>query len=610
MLDYLLFPPNTINNLKIIGDINNTLGWLVAIIFCITRLPRSWWKKETRATLTTPLQIAQQKLPIWIAGVFFINAIERGAYMYYDMLHVAPLLDWPSIVLLLRYPFLLLAVVSLYRRSLSSLARLRLALDGFIILTALLTFSWYFLVGPIIPKIHQNIPEVLVVIGYPLADLILCFYLFQLSFRNSEPAFRFIRRLFSWGLLGIVVADLCDVSQFRQANSVLSLLQGLILCLGYILITLSVQALRNINAQQYMYTNKVQQEEEVASHNYALSPFLWQHLLPSACVPVVLFFIAFIRSKRSTDYLAVGVFLAGLALILQLVLRQVLVIYETFIANRALQSVQKELYKKNLALTQANHQLEEQAQQLELAYEQQNQANKLKDQFLLNVNHELRTPLTELHGYLELLQLSQGSIDVQARERFLAHALNGSNELQRLVNTILDALRSEHARETLHSEEIGVTSIVQEVIDLFDPRKREAYGLDLRIAEGLTVYADRQYLRQILTNLLSNAFKYAPRQTPIIIGAQMVSASTDEPSSVRMWIQDYGFGIPPKDVASLFDKFFRLAQHQNSSIHGTGLGLYICRQLVEAMNGQIWVESSGIVGEGSCFIFTLPTKHL
>src|ERR1019366_1597658 len=98
----------------------------------------------------------------------------------------------------------------------------------------------------------------------------------------------------------------------------------------------------------------------------------------------------------------------------------------------------------------------------------------------------------------------------------------------------------------------------------------------------------------------------APSQTPIRINAQKEPA--DEPPYICISIQDYGPGIPPDSIASLFDKFFRLLQHQSSSIRGTGLRLYICKQLVEAMNGRIWVESSGIAGEGSRFCFTLPSS--
>lgn len=608
VLHYSLFAPGTIDSLQIIGDVGNTLGWLLAVCFCISRLPRSWWKRETRVAITSALQTAQLRMPFWILLVFSVNVIERGAYMYYDMMHTAPALDWPSIFLLLRYPFLLLAVLSLYRHALPFIARLRLALDGFLILTALITFSWYFLLGPIILEAHPSAFEKIGAIAYPLCDLVLCFYLFQLSFRNSEPAFRFVKRLMVPGVLGIVISDLFNISQLLQASPVLPLLQSLILCLGYILIALAVQALYRIKAEQYIPAQETRDEE--MSSIPAFSLFLWKSLLPSACVPAVLLFMVYIWSAGGTGPLATGVYLAGFALIMQLVLRQILVVYETFISNQALRRMQKELHGKNVALTRANRRSDEQAQELAIAYEQQCQDSKLKDQFMLSINHELRTPLTELHGYLELLHYTQGTIDAETHESYLSHALHGSYELQRMVDTVLEALRSEYARESAHNEEVIVTSVVQEVVELFDPGKREAYQINLAVPAELTVQADRQYLRQILSNLLSNAFKYTPSHTTIVVGAQEVPAtipSTDALSHVHIWVQDYGPGIPPDNIALLFGKFFRLARHQTSSIRGNGLGLYICKQLVESMNGRIWVESSGVPGEGSRFCFSLPS---
>jgi signal transduction histidine kinase len=610
ILHYFLFAPGAIDSLKIIGDVGNTLGWLLAVSFCISRLPRSWWKRETRAAIASTLQAAQLRVPFWIAVVFSVNVIERGAYMYYDMMYTAPALDWPSIFLLLRYPFLLLAMLSLYRHALSFMARLRLAFDGFLILTALITFSWYFLLGPIILYGQQSAFEKMGAIAYPLSDLILCFYLFQLSFRNSDPAFRLVRRLFLPGVLGIVIADLFNISQLIQTSPVLPLMQSLILCLGYILIALSIQALHNIKVEQCIPADEAQDKEAASAP--VLSLFLWQSLLPSACVPAIVLFMVYIWFAGGTGPLARGVYLAGIALIVLLVLRQILVMYETFISNQALRRMQKELHGKNVALTQANRRSDEQAQELAIAYEQQCQDSKLKDQFMLNVNHELRTPLTELHGYLELLHYTQRTIDAETHELYLSHALHGSEELQRMVDTVLEALRSEYARESAHNEEVIVTSVVQEVVEFFDPGKREAYQINLAVPAELTVQADRQYLRQILSNLLSNAFKYTPSHTTIVVGAQEVPAtipSTDALSHVHIWVQDYGPGIPPDNIALLFGKFFRLARHQTSSIRGNGLGLYICKQLVESMNGRIWVESSGVPGEGSRFCFSLPSAQ-
>lgn len=606
LLHRFLFASNTINNLQFVADFSNTVGWLVGVLFCLSRLPHFRWKHENRENSAYQLQKTQKRVLLWITVVFAINAIERGAYLYYDMIHTVPLFNWPEILLLLRYPLLLLAFTSLYRHFPSFIRRFQLTLDGFLILTALLAFGWYFLLGPIILGNHQSAFEKATVIAYPLADAILCFYLFQLSFRDSEPAFRLVRRLFLLGLLLLVFSDLCDIFQILQMSFVWPLLQALTSCLGYILIAFAIQALSTVTLAQYTPIDSIQDERgpEVPS----FSVFLWRILLPTACVPAVLFFMIILRVSGGTGPLALGVNAAGMTLFLLLILRQMLVMYESFISHKNLQTVQKELYVKNAELTQTNFRLATQTQELATAYEQQRRANELKDQFLLNVNHELRTPLTEMHGYLELLHVSQDMLDAEARSKFLSHALNGSYELLRVVDTILDTLRSEDVRGMLQKEVLCVSSVVQEVLASVEPREREAHPCALTIPAGLTVYADRQNLCQILCNLLSNALKYSASQTQIVIGACEVpdSASATCLSSIHIWVQDYGAGIPPEDLLHLFEKFFRLARHQTSSIRGTGLGLYICKQLVEAMDGRIWAESSGVPGEGSRFCFTLP----
>ncbi len=247
-------------------------------------------------------------------------------------------------------------------------------------------------------------------------------------------------------------------------------------------------------------------------------------------------------------------------------------------------------------------------QQLAIAYERQRELNQIKDQFLLNVNHELRTPLTELQGYLELLRDYQGQLDEKMQATFLDHATRGCEELQLLVGNVLDAVQSDKKMKALHREKLCVAQEVAHVLELFDPRKRESYLLHQDISENLTVWGDQQSLRQVLRNLLSNAFKYAPPHTPIIIRAHLQESEDGQalsPQYVRICVKDAGPGIPRDEISLLFGKFVRLRRDLSGAVRGSGLGLYISKQLIEAMNGHIWVESSGMPGEGSCFCFTL-----
>ncbi len=243
------------------------------------------------------------------------------------------------------------------------------------------------------------------------------------------------------------------------------------------------------------------------------------------------------------------------------------------------------------------------------AYTQQQYLNQMKDQILLNVSHELRTPLTEVYGYLELLMTFSDKLDSATQMTFLRHATEGCEELQLLVNDVLDTVRSDNQPRMLHLKNVPVAQIVKNVLDNFDPRTIQNYDLQISIPETLIVQADERFMRQILRNLLSNAFKYTPPQTQLVIDAtpDTTHLRGNPPSpAICIRVKDSGPGIPPTDMPLLFEKFGRLERDVSSSTRGVGLGLYISKQLVEAMGGEIWVESSGIVGQGSQFCFTLP----
>lgn len=253
----------------------------------------------------------------------------------------------------------------------------------------------------------------------------------------------------------------------------------------------------------------------------------------------------------------------------------------------------------------AKHHSWQSEQHMTRAYKQEQHLNDLKDQFLLTINHELRTPLTALHGYLQLLQEHQSELEVSQQAPFLAEALQSSEELVHMVNRLLDALQYSNAALQPQYEELSLASLVQSAANLFEPQQWQSHHLDLLIPEQLKVRADRQFFHQILWNLLSNACKYSPPQTTVTVGAQQEMGASQQ-ESVCIWVQDAGLGIAPNEIPFLFGKFVRLKRDQAGTVPGAGLGLYICKQLVEALGGRIWVESSGVVGEGSRFSFTLP----
>lgn len=240
--------------------------------------------------------------------------------------------------------------------------------------------------------------------------------------------------------------------------------------------------------------------------------------------------------------------------------------------------------------------------QATLAYEQQRQINALKDQFLLNVSHELRTPLTVLAGSLELLAAQHERLDPMMRAQMLQEALASQEELVALVDQVLDATRVVDDIPLANAEAVNVQHLLQEVLAHLASGDLAAYTIRLQVSEQVMVWADPQFLRQVLRNLLANICNYVPTQTEI-----RIEATQAEPSSlVCLSVQDEGPGIPADELPLLFEKFVRLKRDLAASTRGTGLGLSICKQLVEAMGGRIWVESSGRLGEGSRFCLTLP----
>jgi signal transduction histidine kinase len=245
-------------------------------------------------------------------------------------------------------------------------------------------------------------------------------------------------------------------------------------------------------------------------------------------------------------------------------------------------------------------------QQLRDAHRHLQELDQLKDQFMITASHELRTPLTAVHGYLELLAEHGERITPQQKQEFLQKARRGCDELVLLLNNVMDAsrLEIEAGLRPVHLQQVDVEEEVRGVIDLVEPQiTQERRDVYVFIPDKLFVKTDPVRLRQVLLNISVNALKYSAAGTPLTFAAWTVH---DTVPSAIISITDKGKGILPQDQARLFQRFVRLESDINSIVRGSGLGLYISRRLVEAMGGKIWIESSGIPGEGSTFNFQLP----
>ncbi|MEO7018651.1 MAG: ATP-binding protein [Ktedonobacteraceae bacterium] len=237
---------------------------------------------------------------------------------------------------------------------------------------------------------------------------------------------------------------------------------------------------------------------------------------------------------------------------------------------------------------------------LRAAYERQKDLDRLKDQFIMTASHELRTPLTAVQGYIELLNQYNDELSVEMRTEFIQKAYRGCDELALLVGNIMDASRLQIESERIRLAPVELAASVRHVMEILEAvTRRERRPVSLAVPPGLFIQADDLRLRQILLNLVSNALKYSLPETPI----QLLALQGQ--GLVKISVRDYGLGVPREEQERLFERFVRLDRDMNSPVRGAGLGLYISKRLVAAMGGRLWVESSGVPGEGSTFSFTL-----
>lgn len=245
-------------------------------------------------------------------------------------------------------------------------------------------------------------------------------------------------------------------------------------------------------------------------------------------------------------------------------------------------------------------------QHLKVAHQRQKELDQLKDQFMITASHELRTPLTAVQGYLELLSQYHEILPEEEQREFLQKASRSCDELVVMLANVMDAsrLEVEAGNRSVHMESVSLREMVESVINLIGPHlKQEQREVHVSIPAHIKAIADPIRFRQVLTNISVNALKYSQPGTPL---AYSVHSFVNGNPWAIISISDKGNGIKPEDQAHIFERFFRLERDVNSPVRGSGLGLYISRRLIEAMNGKIWIESSGIPGEGSTFHIQLP----
>ena len=239
------------------------------------------------------------------------------------------------------------------------------------------------------------------------------------------------------------------------------------------------------------------------------------------------------------------------------------------------------------------------------------QLDELKDNFLSSVSHELRTPLTAIKGSAEIL-LEEEGVTEETRKQFLTIINSESDRLTRLINDVLDLARYEAGQERWYDEPNSIGDIVESAVAGIQALAIQN-NLDVNVSldsELSDVWCDPDKINQVLTNLLSNAIKFTPENGKIQIFAKesFIDGSAGDGRVVEIRVSDTGVGIATEDLDEIFQKFKQFGDTPPDVHRGTGLGLPICKEIVDHYGGRIWAESE--LGKGSVFTFTLPVNQI
>ncbi len=223
---------------------------------------------------------------------------------------------------------------------------------------------------------------------------------------------------------------------------------------------------------------------------------------------------------------------------------------------------------------------------------------KMRSDFVANVSHELKSPLTSIKGFAETLKYVE---DKPTREKFLDIIYIESERLTRLINDILTLSELENKDTSINFEKIDVNKSIEEIFYIMEPA---ANGKNINIkleleANQITIYGDRDKFKQMMINLVDNGIKYTN------FGGLVTIKTLNFNKRVKIAITDNGIGIPKKNIARLFERFYRVDKGRSREMGGTGLGLAIVKHIVYLFNGEINVESS--VGHGTSFILDFPS---
>lgn len=279
-------------------------------------------------------------------------------------------------------------------------------------------------------------------------------------------------------------------------------------------------------------------------------------------------------------------------------------------AESLLEKKSLELYYANQGLRDANATLEqrvrERTRELAQARDEAMAANRAKSEFLANMSHELRSPLNAILGFSEIMSSEMfGSLGSDRYREYARHIMTSGRHLLSLINDLLDLAKIESGHMELHDESCDVAEIVEQAARLFSEHALRA-GIKLEVttqARLPRLWADERRIRQVFYNLLSNAIKFTPQGGCVRVGARVVACGAME---VR--VEDTGIGIAPEKIDLVMQPFTQIENVMTRGHAGSGLGLPICRALVELHGGELRLVSEQ--GKGTVATIVVPKERV
>lgn len=489
------------------------------------------------------------------AIAFFAGGLGNVIWLVYSkVLEQTPAASWADLFWLAFYPLTLIGLFLFPTAPRQRAEKVAFWLDAGAVLVSGSMLIWFF---SVLPRAGAGMDDpwlTALTLAYPVGDLIVLFGVVRTALRSNNWRSALPVHVFSIGLLAFLAADLGYSSMMMSETYQEGSWPSSLWIAAYAIFAV---------ASQLQFTDKAVSAGQPATGGGATFSF---NLLPYAGVVVGFGLLLAVTVQHWTRPLG-DLIIGALALTAIVIVRQIVAMRE------------------NVRLATERAAAEH--------------ASQIKSEFLANMSHELRTPLNSIINFTRIISAGARGPVTPEQLDYLNRVRQSGEHLLGLINDILDLSKIEAGRMELFRESFQINDLIQSVMATTAGLvKGKPIELRSEIAPDLPpVYADRTRVRQVLLNLLSNAAKFTDA------GAITVRAERHG-GEVVIHVSDTGIGIAPEHLDKIFEAFRQLDNASNRRYEGTGLGLTICRRLVDLHGGRLWVESA--VGVGSTFSFSLP----